>query len=131
MAGEFRNSTSGGLMKDQIVIRGLELLTNIGVTAEERAEAQRLRVHLTLEVIRFPEIDGIEGTVDYKAVADRVRESAAEKERKLIETLAQDIAAVVLGEFEVSKVRVEVEKFILPETDWVGVILERSCSEIN
>ena len=131
MAGEFRNSTSGGLMKDQIVIRGLELLTNIGVPAEERAEAQRLRVHLTLEVIRFPEIDGIEGTVDYKAVADRVRESAAEKERKLIETLAQDIAAVVLGEFEVSKVRVEVEKFILPETDWVGVILERSSSEIN
>jgi len=128
VAGEFHNSTYGGLMKDQIVIRGLELLTHIGVPAEERAEAQKLRVHLTLEVIRFPEI---EGTVDYKAVADRVRESAAEKERKLIETLAQDIAAVVLGEFEVSKVRVEVEKFILPETDWVGVILERSCSEIN
>jgi dihydroneopterin aldolase len=45
--------------------------------------------------------------------------------------LAQDIAAVVLGEFEVSKIRVEIEKFILPETDWVGVILERSSSEIN
>ena len=131
MAGEFHNSTYGGLMKDQIVIRGLELLTQIGVPAEERAEAQKLRVHLTLEVIRFPEIDGIEGTVDYKAVADRVRESAAERERKLIETLAQDIAAVVLGEFEVSKIRVEIEKFILPETDWVGVILERSSSEIN
>ena len=131
MAGEFHNSTYGGLMKDQIVIRGLELLTHIGVPAEERAEAQKLRVHLTLEVIRFPEIDGIEGTVDYKAVADRVRESAAERERKLIETLAQDIAAVVLGEFEVSKIRVEIEKFILPETDWVGVILERSSSEIN
>jgi hypothetical protein len=37
----------------------------------------------------------------------------------------------VLGEFEVSKIRVEIEKFILPETDWVGVILERSSSEIN
>ncbi|MEO1833561.1 MAG: dihydroneopterin aldolase [Akkermansiaceae bacterium] len=118
-------------MNDQIVIRGLELLTQIGVPAEERAEAQKLRVHLTLEVTRFPEIDDIEGNVDYKAVADRVRESAAERERKLIETLAQDIAAVVLGEFEVSKIRVEIEKFILPETDWVGVILERSSSEIN
>lgn len=131
MAGEFHYSTYCGLMKDQIVIRGLELLTQIGVPAEERAEAQKLRVHLTLEVTRFPEIDDIEGTVDYKAVADRVRESAAERERKLIETLAQDIAAVVLGEFEVSKIRVEIEKFILPETDWVGVILERSSSEIN
>jgi dihydroneopterin aldolase len=118
-------------MKDKIVIRGLELFTNIGVPAEERAEAQKLRVHLTLEVTRFPEVDGIEGTVDYKAVADRVRELAAEKERQLIETLAQDVAAVVLNEFEVSKIRVEIEKFILPETDWVGVILERSSQKIN
>ena len=131
MARELDNSIYFGLMKDQIVIRGLELFTHIGVPAEERAEVQKLRVHLTLEVTRFPEIDGIEDTVDYKAVADRVRESAAERERKLIETLAQDIAAVVLGEFEVSKIRVEIEKFILPETDWVGVILERSSSEIN
>ncbi len=113
------------------MIRGLELFTQIGVPAEERAEAQKVRVHLTLEVNRFSEVDGIEGTVDYKAVADRVREAAAEKERQLIETLAQDIAALVLGEFEISKVRVEIEKFILPETDWVGVILERSSSKIN
>lgn len=54
-------------MNDQIVIRGLELLTQIGVPAEERAEAQKLRVHLTLEVTRFPEIDDIEGT-DRKSV---------------------------------------------------------------
>ena len=118
-------------MNDQIVIRGLELVTHIGVPAEERAEAQKLRVHLTLEVARFPKHDDIEGTVDYKAVADRVRELAAEKERQLIETLAQDIATAVLGEFEVGKVRVEIEKFILPETDWVGVIIERPSSKIN
>ena len=118
-------------MNDQIMIRGLELVTHIGVPAEERVETQKLRVHLTLEVTRFPEYDDIEGTVDYKAVADRIRELAAEKERQLIETLAQDIATVVLGEFEVGKVRVEIEKFILPETDWVGVIIERCSSQIN
>ena len=118
-------------MKDQIVIRGLELVAHIGVPAEERAEAQKLRAHLTLDVAHFPEFDGIEGTVDYKAVADRVRQLAVEKERQLIETLAQEIAAVVLGEFEVDKVRVEIEKFILPETKWVGVILERSSSKTN
>lgn len=118
-------------MKDQIVIRGLELVTHIGVPAEERADPQKLRAHLTLEVARFPDHDNIEGTVDYKAVADRVRELSAEKERQLIETLAQDIAAVVLDEFDVGKIRLEIEKFILPETDWVGVIIERSSSKIN
>ena len=113
-------------MSDQIVIRGLELITHIGVPAEERAEAQTLRVHLTLDVAPFPADDRIDGTVDYKAVADRVRELAAGKERQLIETLARDIADEVLEEFEVGKVRVEIEKFILPETDWVGVVIERS-----
>ena len=116
-------------MKDRIVIRGLRLTSRIGVPVEERAEPQTLRAHLTLEVERFPEGDEIEGTVDYKAVADRVTGLAGEGERKLIETLARDIAGLVLREFAVSKVRVEIEKKILPETDWVGVVIERSSSE--
>ena len=113
-------------MSDQIIIRGLELVTRIGVPAEERAEAQTLRAHLTLTVAPFPKEDRIEGTVDYKVLADRVRELAGCGERQLIETLAQEIAAFVLGEFPVETIRVELEKFILPETDWVGVIIERS-----
>lgn len=118
-------------MKDQIVIRGLEVTTHIGVPEEERAVAQNLRVHLTLEGPPFPTDDCIEQTVDYQKVADRVRELAAAKARQLIETLAQEIAATVLEEFPVSKIRVEIEKFILPETDWVGVIIERNSSERN
>ncbi|MGJ8698042.1 MAG: dihydroneopterin aldolase [Verrucomicrobiaceae bacterium] len=112
-------------MSDQIVIKGLQLSCRIGVPEEERAEAQVLRAHLTMTVSGFPGDDGIAGTVDYKEVADQVRELAGRGERQLIETLAQDIAAHVLENFEVEQVRVELEKFILPETDWVGVIIER------
>ncbi len=118
-------------MKDQIIIRGLRFSSRIGVPDEERAEPQTLRVHLTMEVERFPQEDEIIGTVDYKAVADRVVALAGAGERKLIETLAQEIAGTVLGEFAVSKVRVEIEKKILRETDWVGVVIERSSSERN
>ncbi len=110
---------------DQIVIRGLTLSCHIGVPEEERQEAQQLRAHLLLEVDEFPTQDCIEGTVDYKAVSDGVRALAAKGERKLIETLAQDIASEILANYPVRKVRVELEKFILPETDWVGVIIER------
>ena len=116
-------------MRDRIVIRGLSLTGRIGVPDEERAEPQTLRAHLTMEVEQFPVDDEIEGTVDYKAVSDRVVEFAGEGERKLIETLAQEIAGLILREFAVSKVTVELEKFILPETDWVGVVIERSSSE--
>jgi dihydroneopterin aldolase len=113
-------------MSDRIIIRGLQLSCHLGVPDEERAEAQTVRAHLTLEVPRFSKDDEIEGTVDYKEVADRVVELAAARERKLIETLASDIAEFVLDAFQVDSIRVEIEKFILPETDWVGVVIERS-----
>lgn len=117
-------------MNDQILIRGLEVVTRIGVPAEERSQPQSLRVHLTMETAPFPQEDRIDGTVDYKAVSDRVRLLSGEGERQLIETLAQDIAALILEEFPVKKVRVELEKCILPETDWVGVIIERPSLKI-
>ena len=118
-------------MNDQIVIRGLQLSCNIGVPVEERAEAQSLRAHLRLDVGPFPKDDRIDGTVNYKEVSDEVRKLAGEGERQLIETLAQDIATFILENYPVLHVRVELEKFILPETDWVGVIINRSSLKRN
>ena len=83
-----------GRMRDCIVIRGLSLTGRIGVPDEERAEPQTLRAHLTMEVEQFPIDDEIDGTVDYKAVSDQVVALAGEGERKLIETLAQEIAGL-------------------------------------
>lgn len=131
MAGRLGKTPEVGKMSDQILIRGLRVTTRIGVPKEERATPQSLRVHLVMGVADFPKRDDIDGTVDYKAVADRVRLLAGEGERQLIETLAQEIAETVLTDFPVQKVRVELEKFILPETDWVGVVIERSSSKIN
>lgn len=112
-------------MSDQIIIRGLRLKTSIGVPAEERATPQELRAHVTLKMPFFPKEDEIDGTVDYKEVADGISELARVGERKLLETLAQEIAAFVLGNFPVRGIRVELEKKILPDTDWVGVVIER------
>ncbi|MDA7881259.1 dihydroneopterin aldolase [Akkermansiaceae bacterium] len=116
-------------MADQIIVRGLRLRCHLGVPDEERQERQDLRAHLTMWVDEFPKSDDIAKTVDYKAVSDAVVELAGRGERQLIETLAQDIAAHVLGNFAVESIRVELEKFILPETDWVGVVIERKRDE--
>ncbi len=112
-------------MSDQIIIRGLRLPCHIGVPAEERRELQTLRAHLTLSVGSFSRDDAIEGTVDYQIISDEIQTLALARERKLIEILAQDIADHILKNFPVMIVRVELEKFILPETDWVGVVIER------
>lgn len=112
-------------LSDQIIIKGLRLQTRIGVPVDERATSQTLRAHLTMNVQSFPKEDTISGTVDYKEVSDQIVNLAACGERQLIETLAQDIAAHILTYFPVCRIRVELEKFILPETDWVGVVIER------
>ncbi len=115
-------------MKDTIILTGLEVPVHIGVPDEERAQPQILKLHLEL----VPENgfaglnDDIEKTVNYYEVTLRVKEVAAEYPRKLIETLAEELAAMILSEFSVSELVLEIEKFILPDTDFVGLKMHRS-----
>ncbi len=114
---------SGKIMSDTIEIKGLRVSTHIGVPDAERGEPQELFVDLTLHPRRgFDTLsDRIEGTVDYHAVAIRVDALAAERERQLIETFAEEIATTILREFAVTRIEVGIRKFILPQTEWVGV----------
>ncbi|MGJ8656798.1 MAG: HAD hydrolase-like protein [Akkermansiaceae bacterium] len=112
---------------DVVKIRGLELPTFIGVPDEEREGQQVLKVHVDMvPEVSFSELgDDMERGVNYYEVSLRLKEVAMERPRKLIETLAEDLAGVVMDEFTVVKVRVEVEKYILPDTEFVGVEIVR------
>ena len=114
-------------MPDLIHIEQLELLARLGVPDDERATPQRLALNLTIEPERdFAELaDRIENTVDYFVVAQTVQTLAAAKPRRLLETLAQEIADEVLARFPVRAVAVELRKFILPDTAFVAVRLRR------
>ena len=67
----------------------------------------------------------IEATIDYAAVCEALKTLAAARPRKLVETLAEEIAADLLSRFPIRHVAVEVRKFILPETDYVAIRIER------
>ena len=114
-------------MKDTIIIKGLEVPLHIGVPDEERANPQTLKLHLEL----VPENDfsnledAIENTVNYYEVAQRVKQLAADMPRKLIETLGEEMCSMILSEFAVAEVVLEIEKFILPDTDFVGLRMKR------
>ena len=120
---------SGHSSADAILIRGLELPVKIGVPAEEREGWQTLRADLELELRAAVETmgDRIDETVDYDRVARRMRTLAAEKPRQLIETLAGEMAAVLLAEFRVRRVTVTLRKRILPGVDDVGVRITREA----
>jgi len=112
---------------DEIHLRGLDLPARIGVPEEERASWQNLRLDLVLfTACRFGAMaDDLRATPDYAAVATRVRALAAERPRRLIETLAAELADCLLAEFPVAGVTVEVRKRVLPGCDEVSARLTR------
>jgi 7,8-dihydroneopterin aldolase/epimerase/oxygenase len=114
-------------MADQILVECLELSSVIGVPEEERAGAQRLTVSLALEPLRdFRRLgDAIENAVDYAAVAEFVKTLSMARPRRLIETLADEIAVALLHRFPLRAVTLELRKFILPDTAFVAARIHR------
>ena len=114
-------------MPDRILIDSLELSSFIGVPDEERATAQRRTVNLVLEPIRgFSDLgDALENTVDYFRVCEEVKALSLARPRRLLETLAEDIATLILARFALRAIEVELRKYILPDTAFVAVALRR------
>lgn len=113
---------------DRILINGLELPVQIGVPDEERAGWQTLRADLELELVGRVEDfgDDLSATVDYDSVAREIRQLAAERPRRLIESLAGEIAQAVLVRPLVCGVLVTIRKRILPGVDDVAVRIHRA-----
>lgn len=114
-------------MPDLIHLEKLELSARLGVPDEERATPQRLALNLTIEPENgFHALDDrIEKTVDYFVVAQAIQRLAGARPRRLLETLAEEIAQMMLSRFAVRAVEVELQKFILPDTSFVAVRLRR------
>ena len=118
------------LPADAIRIEELEIFTRVGVPAEERAKPQRLTLSATLVPrVSFTELnDDLARTVDYATVCVSLAEFASGREDRLIETLAEAMARHLLERFELTRVELELRKFILPQTKFVAVRLTREAA---
>ena len=114
----------------EILIAGLRLKTCIGVPDEERATAQAVEIDIRIQPARdFQDMgDDLAKTIDYAQVCERISHLAGARPRRLIETLADEVAGLILEEFEVRFVEVQLRKFILPQTRHVAVRCSRSKS---
>jgi len=114
-------------MEDCIIVSQLELQAHIGVPAVERGAAQRVTVSMRLYPVRglADAREELGNTVDYAAVCAAVRQEGESRARRLIETLAEDIARMLLGRYPLRAVEVEVRKYVLPEAEYVGVSIRR------
>ena len=113
--------------EDTIHVEQLEVFAHVGVPDNERAVPQRITVTVTAwPNAGFRKIaDDIGSTVNYSAIARGVREVVDERRDKLIETLAENIAAALLKDFPIRRVRLELRKFVMPDAAYVSISLTR------
>ncbi len=113
---------------DIIYLNDLRIDTIIGIFDWERRVRQTvsLDIEMATDIGRAAASDDIADTLDYKAVAKRIIAFVEESEFQLVETLAERITEIILGEFGVPWVRLRVNKqgAVRGARD-VGVLIER------
>jgi FolB domain-containing protein len=112
---------------DVIRLEQIEVLAHLGVPDDERAEPQRLTISVSFWPRRcVAELnDEIDNAVNYAEVCDEVRRFVESRDDKLLETLADTLAARLLDSFAIRCVAVEIRKFILPKVKFVSVSVTR------
>ncbi len=110
-----------------VFIRDLVLSCRIGVHRHEQGSSQRVRINLDLAVGDERALhDDLANVVCYERIADGVRELIGGRHIRLVETLAEEIAAFCLVDRRVRSARVRVEKLdVFRDAGSVGVEIER------
>jgi len=119
---------------DRIFLRGLTAECIIGFIDWERRVKQTVVIDLELPVdCRNASVtDEVADTIDYKKVAKRVLAFVEASEYKLVETLAQRLALLILEEFGIEWVRLSVNKpGAIRNSRDVGVTIERSRKDLS
>ena len=113
---------------DIVYLRDLRIETVIGIFDWEREIKQTvvLDVQMASDIAAAAKTDHIDQALDYKAVSKRLIDFVGTAQYQLVETLAERTSEVLLSEFDIPWVRLEVNKqgAIRGARD-VGVIIER------
>ncbi|MDT8319891.1 MAG: dihydroneopterin aldolase [Xanthomonadales bacterium] len=117
---------------DKVFIENLIVETVIGIFDWEREirQAVSLDLEMDFDIRRAAQTDAIEDTLDYKAVSKRLIHFIEQSEFQLVESLAEQCAAIVLGEFPVRRLRLKLSKpGAVRGSSAVGVIIERGAAK--
>ncbi len=111
-----------------VFVRNLVLMANVGIHSFEKTGTQRIRLNVDLAVreTEQPPADEINQVVCYEEITDGIKGIVGRGHVNLVETLAEDIAAMCLEDPRVRSARVRVEKLdIFENAESVGVEIER------
>ena len=90
---------------DKIILTGISVFGHHGCSEEEQQHGQNFKVdvELNLDLMTAGETDNLEATVDYSKVLEDVEKIVGGTPRKLIETVAEEIATTLLKKYSLIK----------------------------
>jgi dihydroneopterin aldolase len=132
--GETRESAAtwagaGDAALDVVFVRDFVVTADIGAYAHERGSQQRVRFDVEASVRRVDaHADDMRAIFSYDVILDAIRLVTGRGHIDFLETIAEDVAALVLKHPRVANVRVRVEKLdVVPGA--IGVDIRRGRAE--
>ena len=115
-------------MPDRLIIQDLTAECRLGLYEWEQEKPQPIGIDLELAVdaARAARRDSVGDAIDYARLVTSVKELAQRRSFRLLETLAESIASLILQKFDTNQVRVRVKKRALPGVDYAAVEVERT-----
>ena len=114
-------------MPDTLRIHNLLASSRIGLTAQERKRPQRVWIDLEIEIDarRAAAADDVRRTVDYARLVALIRRHLRQRAVNLLETVAEDLARLVLRMSAAPRVRIEIRKRALAGIAYAAVSVSR------
>ena len=114
---------------DKIVLTDLRVDAVIGIWDWEKRNSQSISIDLEMQTDtkKISQSDSIEDALDYKAVRKRAKQFIQDSQFNLIETLAENLAQIILEEFNVQWLRLSISKpYAIRDSKNIGVCIERT-----
>ncbi|MGE5574852.1 MAG: dihydroneopterin aldolase [Ignavibacteria bacterium] len=114
-------------MGDKIFVKNLVLPCSVGITKEERAKRQNviLDIEIGCDLMEAGNTDDLTKSIDYARVQEEITRDVTKGEFKLLESLAQTVASIVLRDDMASQVKVAVKKEKYAKKPILGIEISR------
>lgn len=122
------------MIKDKVFVTQLKVDTTIGVYEWEKKIKQSLFFDLVMstDISVAAQGDDINEAVDYSKVSDLVTEYVSSNQFELIETVAEQVASLILEKFNVSQITVTLNKpGAVKNAQSVGVEITRIANSVS
>ncbi len=117
---------------DRIFLRELKVEAVIGIWEWEQQIRQTVSIDLEVatDARAAAAADSVESTLNYRDVAKQVQAHVADSRFRLVESLAESVARLIVEKFDVSWIRVCVAKpGAIRGAREVGIVIERNADD--